>query len=210
MKKNRVIDQQITEYFDYVLQGALIFREGIKYYVRGDNDLFIERMKRLDTTESQGDRSRRLIEITIYQTRKLQEDRGDMLGLIENSDKILNQMSLFLIEMDIQKPFIPDEIKEWFIGQSQQAALAVEHMVSGIRSFFAGCGQCQHHIEAVMCAEKETDRVGMLIRRWLANSTIHLSMKNHIRFFVAQMEGIADRAEDVCDRLTIATIKKQT
>lgn len=209
MKKNRILDHQISEYFDYVLRGALIFREGLKYYIRQDEDLFAERIKRLDVDESQGDQSRRNIEALIYQTRKMQEDRGDVLGLIENSDKILNAMSLFLIELDIQQPEIPSEVAEWFQEQGHQASLSVENMVSGIRAFFGDCRQCRHFVEAVMRAEKETDRIGMQIRQWLAESSILLSKKNHVRFFVAKLEDIADQAEDVCDRLTIATLKKQ-
>lgn len=209
MNKNQNIEQLINDYYDQVMNGALIFREGVRYYLRGDHDLFRERLTRLDVSEGIGDTFRRSLEDIIYRMKKIPEDRGDVLGLVENSDKILNKLSLTLIEMDIQKPVIPDEIKDLFLKQADQVSLSVEQMVTGIRTFFAKGRRCDECIQSVMQAEKETDRIGNEIRGNIFRSSIGLAYKNHIRYFISQLEDIADQAEDVCDRLSIAMIKRK-
>ncbi len=209
MNNSKNIEQLINDYFDQVMYGALIFREGVRYYLRGDHDLFGDRLNRLDVSEGIGDTFRRSLEDIIYRMKKIPEDRGDVLGLVENSDKILNKLSLTLIEMDIQKPVIPNEVKDLFLRQADQVSLAVEYMVTGIRIFFAKGLQCDDCIYAVMRAEKETDRIGNELRGNIFRSSIGLAYKNHIRYFISQLEDIADQAEDVCDRLSIALIKRK-
>ena len=203
------IDNLINEYFDQVMQGALIFREGIKYYLRGDHDLFRDHLNRLDRAEGAGDSFRRMIETMIYNTKLIPEDRGDVLGLIENSDKILNKLSLTLIEIDIQTPEFPGVVKPLIQRQGDMVSQSVEGMVLGIRAFFARGLQCQECIQTVMRCEKETDNIGNEIRSVIFKSSMDLALKNHIRYFVSEFENIADQAEDVCDRLSIALIKRK-
>ncbi len=203
------IDNLINEYFDQVIQGALIFREGIRYFLREDTDLFEEHRNRLDETEGKGDTFRRLIETMIYDAKLLSEDRGDVLGLIENADKVLNRLSITLIELGIQKPNFPAAVKPLVLQQCDLVSGSVEHMVHGIRMFFAKGQKCQACIQEVMQCEKETDKIGNRIRMIVFQSGADLALKNHLRYFVSQFEDIADQAEDVCDRLAIALIKRK-
>jgi uncharacterized protein Yka (UPF0111/DUF47 family) len=59
-----------------------------------------------------------------------------------------------------------------------------------------------------MFYEHEADRRGDLIKRTVFKMPIDLSQKIHMRYFAYHIETISDEAEDVCDRLAIATIKR--
>jgi len=57
--------------------------------------------------------------------------------------------------------------------------------------------------------EKEADKISNRIKRSaFANESIELSQKFHIRYFALHIDTVADRAENVADRLAIYTIKR--
>jgi len=64
-------------------------------------------------------------------------------------------------------------------------------------------------VTKIMFFEKESDKIGERIKRFLFDkSDIDLSRKIHIRTFVTYLQTIADKAEDVGDRVSIYTIKR--
>lgn len=208
LRKTKELESEIDAYLDYVVSGALIFREGIKYYLRGEKDLFEERRRRLDDTEGLGDKLRRVIETKLYLQTLIPESRGDVLGLIENSDKVLNRLSDTLINFSIEQPEVPEEVRDNFMDLAGATASSVESMVEAVRVYFRECEKVRDCINRVMFYEKETDKLADKIKRAVYGMPIELARKNHIRNFVHYIEVIADDAEDVCDRLAIASIKR--
>jgi len=57
--------------------------------------------------------------------------------------------------------------------------------------------------------EKEADRIAENLKRSIFESEeLKLSEKIHLRYFTLHIDTLADRAEDVADRLAIYTIKR--
>jgi uncharacterized protein Yka (UPF0111/DUF47 family) len=56
--------------------------------------------------------------------------------------------------------------------------------------------------------KKETNKIAEEIKRTVFRTDNRLSEKIHIRYFSFHIERIAEESEDVCDRLSIATIKR--
>lgn len=208
LKKTKELEAEIDAYLDLVVNGALTFREGIKYYLRWERELFEERRRMLDETESKADALRRVIEMKLYLETLIPESRGDVLGLIENSDKVLNRLSETLSSFSVEQPDIPEEVRGYFMDLGSASASSVESMVEAVRVYFRECEKVRDCINRVMFYEKETDKLGDKIKRAVYGMPIELARKNHIRSFIHYIEVIADRAEDVCDRLAIASIKR--
>jgi len=207
-KKTRELEAQIDEYLDCVVEGALIFKQGIYFFLQEDLTELEIRAKELEKKEHQGDQLRRKIETILYEQTLIPESRGDVLGLLESTDTVLNTLSETLMQFVVEKPQLMTEIQQPFKELVEQANSAVEEMVAAIRAYFRNFTMVRDHITKVQFFEKESDKSAYKIKRIIFDSTLDLSLKMHMRDFVDKVENISDEAEDVCDRLTIAAIKR--
>ncbi len=207
-KKTKLLEGQIEEYLDCVVQGALLFRQGVKYYLQNRMDDFEERMKDLDNLESTGDQLRRQIETSLYEHTLIPESRGDVLGLLESTDAVLNTMDETLMQFSVEIPELIPELHQMYIELAEVSTAAVEAMVLAIRSYFRDLTAVRDHINKVQFYENESDKIARKIKRIVFRKDLRLSHKIHMRYFAYHIENIADEAEDVTDRLAIATIKR--
>lgn len=208
LRKTRKLERQIDEYLDQVIRGALVFKEGMKCYLRGQTDQFAVHMQDLENIESTGDTLRRSIETKLYMETLIPDSRGDVLGLLESSDRVLNRITETLAQFDVEVPEVMEEFKPLYLDLTDAAMSTVEHMVSAIRAYFREPDQVRDYINKAMFYEKQSDMIGDRIKRNIFRMDIDLSKKIHMRYFTYHIEAIADEAEDVCDRLAIATIKR--
>ncbi|WP_456406894.1 DUF47 domain-containing protein [Caldithrix abyssi] len=207
-KKTKLLEGQIEEYLDCVIQGALLFRQGVKYYLQNRMDDFEARLEDLDKLESRGDQLRRQIETSLYEHTLIPESRGDVLGLLESTDAVLNTMNETLTQFSVEIPEIIPELHQMYIELAEISTAAVEAMVLAIRSYFRDLTAVRDHINKVQFYENESDKIARKIKRIVFRKDLRLSHKIHMRYFAYHIENIADEAEDVTDRLAIATIKR--
>jgi uncharacterized protein len=209
LRKTKQLEQQIDNYLELVVKGAQVFREGLQCYLDLNLDQFTEQVEQLDLLEGQGDTLRRTIETTLYLETLIPESRGDVLGLMESTDKVLNRLANTISQFGVEHPVILEPWKIYFKDLVDVVAHSVESMVVAIRSYFTENEKVRDNINRVMFFEKESDKLSDKIKRMVYDSDIDLAHKNHVRYFVYHIELIADDAEDVTDRLTIATIKRR-
>lgn len=203
------LETQIDEYLDLVIRGSLVFQHGIRNYLDERKEDFEKRCDELDRLESRADRLRRTITGRLYTHTLIPESRGDVLGLLESSDKVLNISSATLLEFSIEKPLIVEETKELFRDLADASVAAVESMVSAVRCYFRDLTSVRDNINKVSFYEKEADKTAEKIKRIVfRDESLRLSRRIHICYFVRHIDQIADAAEDVCDRLAIAAIKR--
>jgi len=208
LRKTRNLENQIDEYLDLVIRGALFFKEGLRCYVKGNDEQFALHLREIDATESSADGLRRSIETKLYVDTLIPEYRGDVLGLLESSDRVLNRSAETLTQFGVERPDILEDLKPMFLDLTDASMSTVESMVSAVRAYFREPDQVRNYITKAMFYEKESDALGDRIKRTVFQKDIDLSRKIHMRYFAFHIETIADEAEDVCDRLAIATIKR--
>ena len=88
------------------------------------------------------------------------------------------------------------------------AVAAVEDLIRSVRAFFRDFNAVRDHLHKVHLLEEEADRLSLYLKRELFRSEFPLGRKLHLRQFIDMVDGIADEAEDVADRLAIYTIKR--
>src|SRR4030042_57282 len=93
LRKTHSLERQIDDYLDLVIRGSLLFREGLKCYCSGDLEHFSANLRDLDAIESSADVQRRAIETRLYSETLIPESRGDVLGLLESIDRVLNRIA---------------------------------------------------------------------------------------------------------------------
>jgi predicted phosphate transport protein (TIGR00153 family) len=207
-RRTRHLERQIDEYLDLVVQGGLVFKQGMRYYLAGRHDEFEERLARLDRIESKADELRRGVENELYTHTLIPESRGDVLGLLESSDKVLNQAAFNLKEYSIERPTIPESLRPLFLELVDAAIAAQEAMVLAVRAYFRNPAAVRDHVTKTLFNETESDRAGERFRREVFAMDLELSHKSQMRHFALRVDSVADLAEDVCDRLAIAVIKR--
>lgn len=207
-KKTKKLELQIDEYLDLVIKGGLIFKLGIKCYLENQEEEFESYLKELRSIEEKADDLRRNIEVKLYTRTLIPEARGDVLGLMESCDKVLNITTDNLLEFSVEIPKIQDSLKHDFLELSDSSISCLENTVSGIRSYFKNIDAVRDYVTKVQFFKKETNKIAERIKRTIFRSDMELSHKIHIRYFAFHIERIAEQSEDVCDRLSIAIIKR--
>lgn len=207
-KNTKMVELQIEEYLDQIVQGGLVFKEGVRFYLEERTDEFEARLAILREMENKADTLRRNIESQLYLRTLIPESRGDVLGLLESADKILNIITDTLLEFSVEIPALPKEVHKQFLDLVNYAVNCGEHTVGGIRAYFRNLEAVRDHINKVQLYRRETNRMAENIKRTIFRLRLPLSKKIHARYFSYHVERIAEQSDDVCDRLAIAAIKK--
>ena len=207
-KKTKELELQLDEYLDLVVEGGLLFKQGIRYYLQGHYSEFEDRLKDLDQCESKADGLRRAIESKLYLQTLIPESRGDVLGILESTDRVLNLTAETLLEFSVESPNILSDLHSLYLDLAGASIKALDCMVAAIRAYFRDLTAVRDHINRAQFYEHESDKIAEKIKRIVFKKDIELSHKSHMRHFALHIENIADTAEDVCDRLSIATIKR--
>jgi uncharacterized protein len=207
-KSTSKLEGQIDEYLDLVVNGGLLFRQGIKCYLDHQQESFDGYLTDLRAIENKADDLRRNIEIKLYTRTLIPESRGDVLGLLESCDKVLNITTETLLEFSVEIPRIDDGLRQEFLDVAESAVACIEHTVSGVRSYFKNIDAVRDYVNKVQFYKKETNKIAEKIKRAIFRSDEDLSQKIHQRYFTFHIERIAEESEDVCDRLAIAAIKR--
>lgn len=207
-RQTRELEAQMDEYLDLMVQGGLLFTQGIKCYVEDRRDEFEARLTELRAAEERADGLRRSIENQLYLHTLIPESRGDVLGLLESADGVLNLMTVTLLRFSIEAPELERDLAPLFLDLSATAVATVEAMVAGIRAYYRYPAEVRDHISRAQGCRDETNRIAETYTRTVFRRDLRLSHKSQLRYFVTQTEQVAEEADDVCDRLAIAAIKR--
>ncbi len=208
-KSNRIIETQIDKFFDTVAEGALVFREGVDAYLTGNMEEFETRISQVDKLEARADKLSKEVEAHLYSHSLIPEHRGDVLGLLENSDNIIDTAKSSLHQFSVETPDIPKEFNEDFTKLAEASFLSVEAVVVSARAFFRDVDSVKDMLYKVHHYEKEADRIGDNLKRSIFSGDYELAHKIHLRYFALNVEKVSDKAEDVADRLAIYAIKRK-
>jgi len=207
-KRTKIIEKQIDEFMDAISQGAIVFNKGMKNYLEKDQVKFQTRLNTLNEQEKAADRLRRDIENILYSHSLIPEQRGDVLGLLENMDDVIDLLKEALMVFSIETPEIFPEFHNDFLELANCSASAVEAVVQAARAFFTDINAVKNHLHKVYLYEKEADKISFALKRKIFSANSDLCTKIHQRYFATYVDSIADVAEGAADRLAIYTIKR--
>ena len=207
-KHSKILINEIDELLDTVSEGALVFKQSIDDYLSGDLEKFESHRRILSDLEKKADALRREIENRLYTHSLIPENRGDVLGILESIDNVIDSSKKTANQFSIEQPEIPDNLHEEFMSLTVQVTQCAEALVLATRAFFRDLRAVKDNLHKVYFFEKEADRVADRLGRCIFKMDIDLCNKYQLRHFVTNVDTIADRAESVADRLAIYTIKR--
>jgi predicted phosphate transport protein (TIGR00153 family) len=207
-KPTKQLESHIEEFLNSVSEGAIVFEQGVKCYIESDPENFSAHLKHIHKLENKADDLRRTIESMLYTHTLIPEHRGDVLGLLENTDDVIDTMKETLNQFDIEIPEIPQDLNKDFLDLTAASMKSADTLVHAIRAFFVEAKAVKDHLHKVLYYEKEADRIGDNLKRKVFKLDLDLSKKFHLRYFALHIQNVSDRAEEVADRLAIYTIKR--
>jgi predicted phosphate transport protein (TIGR00153 family) len=207
-KPTKELEANIEQFLNSVSEGAIVFEQGVKCYIEDDSENFSAYLKKIYDLEHNADSLRRSIESMLYTHTLIPEHRGDILGLLENTDNVIDTMKETLDQFDIETPDIPKTVEKDFLNLTAASIKSAETLVSAIRAFFIEARAVKDHLHKVLFFENEADRIGNNLKRKIFKMDMELCKKFHLRYFALHIQNVSDRAEEVADRLAIYTIKR--
>lgn len=203
------IEKQIDEFLNQISEAGLIFKSGAEVYLAGDTHGLEARLADITKKEHRGDELRRTIETQLYTKTLIPESRGDVLELLESMDYLLGGFKGALWRFEIEAPEIPITFHAGILELTDNVVKTAEAIVLSARAFFKDISTVTDHMHKVSYWETECDKtVSRLQRDIFRDNTLRLSHQMQIRDFAQSLDKIADKAEDVADKLAIYVIKR--
>ncbi len=205
------IEGDIETLLDSISNSVMMFSEAIKNYLNDEYDIFLKRMQEVKILESAVDELRRQIRYKLYTKMLIPESRGDMLSLLENIDNVIDTTEEVLILFEIQKPKFPKVLNKDVMDLVEASCKAADFTVMAGRGYIKNSDMINDYINKTYFYEHEADKVENRIKRKLFGSdeiVSDLAEKMHLSKFVELISKLADDGQDVCERLSVATIKR--
>ncbi len=208
-KKRIGVEQKIDGFLDLVVRSGLIFSQGAQAYLQGNRKDFEHKLSEIIEVEHSGDDLRRTIQQYLYTKTLIPESRGDVLQLLEDMDSLLDRFKGALWRMEIENLDIEQDFHQDFLLLIQCVGETVEAIVRSVRAFFKNISAVSDHLDKVYYWETESDKISTRLQRAIfRKEELRLSHRMLLREFARHLDKIADRAEDVGDRLNIYVIKR--
>jgi hypothetical protein len=210
--KNAItLEVKIQHYLDNVTNSGILFLEGIDDYLNGDMTQFANKLADIRSNEEAADELRREIRYRLYRKMLIPESRGDVLGLLETTDNVIDATKKVLGHFDVEKPNIREFLRPILAKLAKASADALDNVVRADRAFFTNKENVEDYIHKVHFYEHEADQLEEQAKKAIFESTEieRLSEKLQLRNFVELIASLSDEAEDVAERLSVYAIKRQ-
>lgn len=210
-KRSKELESDVESYLDKVSVAGLVLLDGIKSYLEGKADQFEKNYLEISKIESDADQMRRDIKHRLYTYMLIPESRGDVLGLLETIDDIVDVCEKVLEQFSIENPQIPDFLKADFLTLAELSSKAVEEVVKGAQAFFRQIEMVSNYVNKVHYYEHKADDIEEQLKRKAFNSDEikRFSYKVHMRYFAEKIALVSDVSESVCERLSVYAIKRR-
>ncbi len=207
-RQTKDLERRIDEFLDLISEAVILFRLAIHDFLVGNADEFEAHRAAINQKEDAADGLRREIESRLYTQSLIPEHRGDVLGLLEHLDDVIDTAKETVNQFSVEHPEIPARFDEAFETLARTCAECTESLVASVRAFFKNINAVQDHLHKVYFFEKEADNISDRLKREIFSSDLELARKNHLRYFAHHVDQLADFSESVADRLAIYTIKR--
>ena len=205
----RELEHTIDLMHDKVIECAMYFKEAIAIFLKEKRSPSYRRAsKKIKNIESQADDLRREIESSLYSQNLIPDLRADVLQMVENIDKVINELDEVAHKFYIEQPVIPEQYQEDFKLLVKQVSDCAENMAISSRAFFRDFVTVRDYSQKVYFLEHESDKTSARLKENVFASDMELAHKIQLNMLIGEVADVADKAEDCIDALLIFTIKR--
>ena len=198
----------INLFLDNILKINNLFKTLLQKYFEKKFEEVQKVTDQISDLESECDKLRRDVERRIYSETLIPEIRGDVLGMLENLDKIPGQIQGNAHSFNTEKPKVDPELDKNFLKLCDYTSECISLLIEGARSFFIDKNITIEKCLEVAKVESKADKISTELKKTIfTNSENGLATKVHLKYFVEIMDEVANLSEDVADRLIISSSK---
>lgn len=200
----------IEQYIAALDKSMNAFSDGLKLYLKsGCSDKFKKLQRETHRYESKGDDIRREIEMKLYGKALLPESRGDVLGMLESIDRIPSAAEDVLTTLSIEKPVIPDFLKERYKKLVEVNMEAYNLITRAVDAITSNPREVLYLDKEIDQKESESDRIEEKMKILLFDSDLPLAEKQQQKFILSTIGSISNRSQNAVDRMAIIAIKRR-
>ncbi len=160
-------------------------------------------------TESTADDLRREIEMTLYGKALLPESRGDILGLLETFDRVPNAAETVLFMISCQRIDIPAEFAADTLRLVETNIETYSLVRKAFDALMTNPKQTLYVVKEVEDSESRSDRQERNLVGRIFDSEYSYGRKMMLKELIFRIGNIADRSENMADRIGIVAIKRK-
>lgn len=209
-RKAGVIIEHLDTFFDVVEKSTNSFQRGILSYLQDDAETFQAELCNTRSAEKKADALLKDVEHMLFKYSLLPELRTDVMRLMQRTDDIVDQMKEVLAQFDVERPLIPEELKEKMNDLTAICVDAAQKACYGGKLFFTNPDGAREHINHAIEMEQKADQLAERIKRTAFHDLHNLSLpeKFHIRYFTLHIENVSDIAKSIAYTLNLMLIKR--
>ena len=181
----------------------------VEAYINDDRKLTEELYEKVDGQETEIDGLRRQISKKLFEGAFLPLLREEWLNFLETADKIADEAEASTDFLILQKPLIPEDLKEKLKELISGVITSFQPLRDGFSSLFKDFSTTLSYVEKVNIKETEVDKKEEELVKLIFEKDMELAQKILLRELVNKIADISDRIEDSADRLEILIIKKR-
>ena len=209
-KREREVRALIQQYFETVDAAMAAFERAMGCYLEeGNCDTFRESDKQIHTAESRADDLRLDIEKMLYSRALLPESRGDILGLLENFDKMPNLMETISFMCETQSIPIPPSFRPAFKKLLEINLEAYKLVREAVNRLFSRPDTVTAAVEPVDKKESESDKLERSLIKQVFASDMDKADMMLLNELIRKTSDLSDSAENVARRMEIIALKKR-
>lgn len=203
------LEQKIDLLHDKIIEISLVFKKAVSVYLKEKRSTEYRHLsKEIKDIEHDADSLRREIENRLYTHNLVPDFRGNILELVENLDKVINEIDDVTHKFYIEQTDIPEIYHEKFKELTEQVCDCVENLAIASRSFFKDFTAVRNYAKKVYWLEHESDKTSAKLKEKIFASDIELAQKLQLGSIITEVADIADLAENCIDQLSIYVIKR--
>ena len=205
----RELEEKIDAMHDKIIESAMCFKNAFDIYLKEKRSQNYRRAsKKMKHIEADADDLRREIESKLYIHNLIPDLRADVLQMVENIDKVINEFDEVAHKFYIEQPEIPEKYRDKFRLLVKQVCECAENMAIASRAFFRDFTTVRDYSRKVYFLEHESDKTWGALKQDVFDSDMELAHKIQLDSLIGEVADVADRAEDCIDAVLIFTIKR--
>ncbi len=207
--RQKQIQVKFDQYLDGLRQIVSRLREALVSYLDQNGRPFTDLLDAINALENRLDGIRRDIEMEIYGSRLLPDTRDDVLGLLENIDKIPDRVQSVTRNLQLQNVEIPGLLNGDLRQLSDHIVEAIQILVKITYAFLNKPTEVENLVSQLSRLEHGADLVEQRAIALAFNAPDReLAHKMQLKGLIERIGSICDLAEDVGDYLMIASLKR--
>ncbi len=203
------LEQKIDVLHDKIIEISMVFKKAVNVYLKEKRSTEYRHLsKEIKEIEHDADALRREIENRLYAHNLVPDFRGNILELVENLDKVVNEIDDVTHKFYIEQTDIPIVYHEKFKELTEQVCECVENLAIASRAFFKDFTAVRNYAKKVYWLEHESDKTSAKLKENVFSSNLELAQKLQLGSVISEVADIADLAENCIDQLLIYVIKR--